>query len=653
MPFDGLMLTAVVAELKSRLIGGRVTKVYQPNAAEIVLYLYAGGRDHRLLISAHPQHARIHLTRLAGENPPSPPPFCMLLRKYLEGTKVLELEQPAWERICRIRFSGVDDLGLPAERVLVAETMGKFSNVILTDSSGRILDALRRATSETNRYREVLPGRGYEPPPAQDKLDPRDEEAVARALFAEATGSTVAPEAPGPAQPQKVWQVLQRLVAGFSPLAAREAALRAGLDPEGDPGQTATGRVDAADSGIAGLTARIASETAGLARAATSGTEAPTAVLQPDGRVAAFAPYPLLQYPGLQRLTFATAGELLDQVMGKAAEEERLNQVRHSLNQVLDAELARNRRKLALQTEELRAAGNADQLRRYGELLTANLSQIPPRGDRVHLVDYYDPAGREVEITLDPSFSPSQNAQAYFRKYQKAKATLAATREHHDRTVDEIRYLEQVKASLESATSKGDLEEIRLELAAGGYLKHARSGARSLSRSGVHSTKGTRSGAGKTGAKAGRKPGVGTGRNAPTRVLPSAPLRFLSGDGLEILVGKNNRQNDQLTMKQAGPEDLWFHTKDIPGSHVILRLPPGIAEPPLTSLEQAALLAAYYSKARGSAKVPVDFTRRRYVRKPPGAKPGMVIYDHHRTIYITPTQGAVDELRRSDAHEAP
>ncbi len=598
MAFDGLMLAAVVGEFQKALLPGRVNRVYQPSDWELVLHVYAGGRERRLLVSVHPQWARIHLTRLPTENPGTPPAFCMLLRKHLEGARLLGIEQPDWERLCRLRFGAVDELGLPAERVLVAEVMGQHSNVVLLDGQGKILDAMRRVSLTRNPYREVLPGRAYVPPPSQHKLDPLDRDLANR--FREDW------------QPQRegadpLWQVLQRRLAGFSPDSAREAALRAGQDPR-------------AAAGGADLDACLR-EAAALAQKAASEPE-PCAYLAPDGRVAAYAPFPLHQDPGLEVRPYPGTGDLLDEIWHHAAIRERFERLRDSLRRTLTRELARNRKKLALQAEALREAAGADRLRLLGELLTSYRHLVPPGATLVRLPNYHDPAGAEVEVPLQSDWSPIQNAQAYFRQYQKARATLAGAREHYDRTREEIRYLEQVEATLDLVASLPELQEIHRELAEGGYLR-VRAKPRAAGGGG------TRRGGGREKGAAG----------APA----SEPLRHRSSDGLAILVGKNNRQNDLLTLKQAGPDDLWLHTKEIPGSHVILQLPPGRGpeDLPPRSLREAALLAAYHSKARQSSQVPVDYTLRRHVRKPPGAKPGMVIYDHHHTIYVTPSEAVV------------
>ena len=304
--------------------------------------------------------------------------------------------------------------------------------------------------------------------------------------------------------------------------------------------------------------------------------------------------------------------------------------------------------------EEARAA---ESLRLAGELITANIYRIPRGADRASLPNYYDPESAEVEVSLDPRLTPAENAQQYFRRYNRAKSTLAAASEHLARTQEEIAYLEQVDSSLDQAESLAEIEEIRQELASGGYIRKEAATRREAA---------TRGGAARNARAAPRNSGAGSPRNsgggsqrsgAGSRAREATgPLRFTSSDGFEILVGKNNRQNDLLTMKMAREDNLWLHTKDIAGSHVIVRRPPGppgLSGPrggdiPDSTLLEAAALAAYHSRGKLSSRVPVDYTLRKHVRKPPGAKPGMVIYDHHKTVYVTPEPALVERLRRSE-----
>lgn len=585
MAFDSLVMTAVVAELGDKLTGGRINKIYQPEPDELILLIYSGGRNHRLVLSAHPRYARLHLTGVEKKNPSSPPTFCMLMRKYLDGGRILAVDQVGRERICHIRVGVTDELGNPAQFLLIAEVMGKHSNVVLVNPQGRIVDAVRRVSEEVNRYRELLPGLVYVPPPPLQKLNP-----------AALTGRDLE-EGADPAAP--AWQVLLDRVDGLGPLLAREAVHRAG----------------AADSG-----ARFADSDPDALAAAVhavlnpSGFD-PQLLLDPQGRVKEFHVIPLAHWGGSAQGGFPSPSACLDGYFGRREQEERFSASRGALAKLVRDEAARARRKLTLQEAALRGAENADQLRIRGELITANLWQIQKGDVSARAVNYYDPDGAELEIPLDPALSPAENAQQYYRRYQKARSGMEMIRTQLERSRGELAYLEQVEVSLEEAGSLPDLEEIRRELQAEGYLSEGRRRA---------------------GRPGSRRPGSGPARGeAGEKEKAAPPLTLLSSDGLEIWIGRNNRQNDYLTLRLAAPHDIWLHTKEIPGSHVILRVPPG-REVPERSLHEAAALAAWHSKGRESAAVPVDYALRKHVRKPAGARPGMVIYDHQRTLWVTP-----------------
>lgn len=620
MAFDSIVMAAVVAELRERLQGGRITKIYQPEPDELALLCYAGGENYRLLLSAHPRYARIHLTRIEKRNPPTPPTFCMLMRKYAEGGRIVQIAQAGRDRICRITIGTLDELGNPTTYTLVAEVMGKHSNIVLVNAQGRIVDAIRRVTEEVNRYRELLPGLPYVPPPPTGKLDP--------ALV------TAADLPPDPATP--AWQALLDRVDGLSPLIAREAVFRAGAPADAPLGTVDPEALAEAVRGLAGFWG----SSDGPAEAPTPGGSprgvaligdgapgrtgqggfSPRLLYTPDGQLKEFHVLDLRHWPGRAETGFDSVSDCLDAYFGQRADEERFRSLRGSLARLLRDEIARVRKKLRAQEESLATAESAETFRIQGELITANLWQITRGLSEIRVPNYYDPSGGEIVIPLDPALSPAENAQAYYRRYQKARSGLASIREQLEKSSAELAYLEQVELALEQAESLPDLEEIRRELTAEGYLKERAAGR-------------------EPGQGRGRRPGDGREQRA------QPPLTLRSSDGLEIWVGRNNRQNDYLTLRLAAPNDLWFHTKDIPGSHVILRVPPG-KEVPERSIHEAAALAAYHSKARHSSAVPVDYTARKHVRKPNGARPGMVIYDNHRTLWVTPDPDLFPILRR-------
>lgn len=605
MSYDGIMLRAALAEMAAATQGGRIDRIYQPEPLVVTIRVRpraAPAPEATILISCHPRFARAHLTFQPRPNPPAPPPFCMLLRKHLEGGRIQGFVQDGLERVLRMAVDAWDEAGEPCRRWLVAELMGKHSNLVLLTEDGVIIDALKRLPAAVNRYREVLPGRAYVPPPRQDKLPLpalREPEAAASALASLGEGGAGEP----------AWRRLVAAVEGLGPVNAREVLSRAGLDPDAPlPPAGADLR-------------RLARELAALAADVEEGNFRPTRAGAAFSALPVSAPMPAgASPPGPDgAAAYASPGRLLDDVYGALEEEERLREERHRLAQCVAAHLARARARRQAQEEERREALDADAHRIAGELLMAQMHLVRPGQTEVRVIDYYDPEQRERVIALDPRLGPAANAQQYFKKYQKAKRALALVEEKLARTAEEIAYLESVESALAHAATPEDLADVRAELEEAGYLAHRRQ------------------------PEGRKKAGPGPSRPAHPR---SQPLAFTSSEGYTILVGKNNRQNDYLTTRLAAPGDLWLHVKDAAGAHVIVRLqgqaPPGTI--PQRTLEEAAHLAAHFSKARLSSKVPVDYTWRRHVRKPRGARPGMVVYTDHRTLYVTPDPGLIARL---------
>lgn len=586
MAFDSTVMAATVRELSEKLAHGRISKVYQPLTDEIHLLIYTGGSNHRLLISANARFARLQTTRIEKKNPQHPPTFCMLLRKYIEGGRILAVRQVGRERICRIHIGVTDELGNPAEFILVAEIMGKHSNIVLLGPHGRIVDAVRRVTEEVNRYRELLPGLPYVAPPPMDKLDP----------------AALTPEQLGEATSDPAWQFLLDRVDGLGPLLAKEAVARAGYAPA-----TPASEVD------------LAKLVAAVHEIATPAEYEPALLLDEVGRLKDFHVLPLVHWQGRRQTGFAGVSAMLEGFYGRKEDEDRFAALRGSLAKLVRDRISFVKRKRNLQSESMRTAENAEEYRVKGELITANLWAIQKGQSEATVVNYYDEEGGEVTIQLDPQLTPSENAQAYYRRYQKARSGKAIIEEQLAKSQSELDYLEQVDATLSAAASMPDLEEIRRELQAEGYIS------------------------GDTKRDKREKAPAAGARDREDR--PAPPLVVRSTDGLEIWVGRNNRQNDYLTLKLAAATDIWLHTKEIPGSHVILKVPHG-QEIPERAIHEAAALAGWYSKGRESASVPVDYTLRKHVRKPNGAKPGMVIYEHQKTLWVTPDPALNPILQR-------
>ncbi len=593
MPIDGLVFSALCRELSLELVNARIQGVQQAGPHELILHLRQPGRTHMLLISAHPQASRMHLTSEEPPGSPTPTPFCLFLRRHLIPGRVLRVEQPPFERVARLVVEGRGDDGGRTERELVVEATGRHSNVILVDrASGLVLDAMKRVPAEANRFREVLPGRPYVPPPDQRKLDPGrvDFETFDRTLRHSPADAPIS-------------RLLSERWMGIGPFAARELLARAGLP-------AATLRADLDEGAISQLWKSFQELFDSLAR----GEITPNAVEQGEER--AFWIFPILSQEGRRR-TFPNVSALLDWDWRLAFEKARKEGLESRLRSALKQHLERLERKIERQEAELESGRRAHEFKAAADLLTANLYRLrdlPAGTPKVRLADFS--GEREVEIDLDPSLTPAQNAQEYYRRFQKAKKTLEKAAQQLEASIAEREYLESVLTSLSLCTNLKELEEVERELLAGGYLKEEKAKTR-----------------------------------APKRDEPTAPMGWTSSDGFPIFAGRNNRQNEHLTLHVGKDHDLWFHAKEIPGAHVLVRT--GGRPVPERTLYEAAQIAALHSKARSSANVPVDFTECRRVRKPKGSKPGMVIYERQRTLYVTPDPAVLDALKPLSRLEAP
>ncbi|NPV71653.1 MAG: fibronectin/fibrinogen-binding protein [Firmicutes bacterium] len=605
MPYDTLVMSAATAEI-TRALGARVAKIYQPRAMDVVIHLRKPGFDRALLLSASPEASRVQFTTLAIENPKFPPMFCMLLRKHLEGARLSGVERVPFERILSLRFDGRDDMGVPQVYTLLAEMMGRRSNIVLLDRAGVITDALKRSSLDVNQAREVLPGSRYSPPPARARISPLDLEPDTLAAWALEDPS------------RRLEDVLVDRVAGLGPALSRHVV---------SVGRNRSGPVSP------GLTALAVAVVAALREAFSN--HAPTAfspVVYWDGeRPVDYYCFPLDHLSGFESRRYETMSDALDAYYGAKLRADRFQSLQHSLRSAVKRGLDRAVSRLDSQQQDLAEGMKAEQYRLFGELLTAYGARIE-RSQEVRLPNYYEEAAPEVTIPLNPSMDAQANAQAYFKKYAKAKAAREQAGSRLRKTRAEISYLEQVAETIDLATTEGPLCEIRDELAAEGYIAAT-----------DHGRHGTTGRVAKTGRRAGGGGGAGPGgRSGPVGGTTGAsePVAMRSSEGFEILVGRNNRQND-LLWRNAKPEDVWLHAKNVPGAHVILRYSRDAGRPPEVwpaerSLLEAASLAAHHSKGRNNTKVQVDYTLARHVWKPRGAKPGMVLYDHERTIVVAP-----------------
>jgi len=593
MALDGLVVRAVVHELQ-RLVGGRVNKIHQPNDHDLVWHIRAGGTGERLLISASANFPRVHLTRRTFANPQEAPMFCMLMRKHCEGGVIEAISQVGLERIVHIDVRQRDELGDIAVKRVVVELMGRHSNIILTDpKTGLILDGIRHVTPAISSHRVVLPGSRYVNPPEQGKLNPLG---VTEQAFFE-RWQTDPPAAFGETA---AWLV--RTFQGLSPLAAAEIVHRSAADRHQEARDQAA--PPSQDAGEPNGQAVFAALRDYMKRAAAH-EYFPHIVEMEDAQKSVFSVFPLTHAAGTVR-PFASVSECVETYYGDKAERDAVKQKTNDLLRLLLNEKSKNEKKLEKLRQTLEEAQKADKWRIYGELLTAHLHELQRGDTQANVVNYYDEAQPVVSIPLDPQLTPAENAQRYFKKYTKSKNSLTAATEQIEAAKAEIAYLDTLLAQLDTA-SLSDVEEMREELEAGGYLR--RRGGRTDKRK----------------------------KSAPPRLEG-----YLSSEGAEIYVGKNNTQNDYLTMRFANGSDTWLHAKDMPGSHVVIR---GRDFGDAT-LEEAAMIAAYYSKGRQSGRVPVDWTLVRHVRKPNGAKPGFVIYDHQKTVVVTPDEQRIRQLRK-------
>ena len=579
MPMDGMTAGFAARELNQILRGGRIDKITQPERDTVVLVIRAGGANHRLLLCASPNNARCHLTLGTWSNPLEPLPLCMLMRKQIAGARITEIRQVGGDRVIHVDMDAVNEMGDHVLRRLVLEIMGRHSNLLLLDENGRILEATRHVNPEMSRVRQIQPGMAYLPPPAQDKLNP--ETITGADLYARL--STL-PEG-------KFSRALSDHITGLSRAAAEELACRV-LRGEDWPADLK----DACER-VADLLNRLPS------------MADPRVLFSENGEAEDVFPFPYLSERTDAQQPYKTLSEALEVYYGSRDIRERLSQRSASMIRTLKGQLDRCQRKLAIQQEELSSAEKMEEYRRMGEALNANLYQLKKGMAEAVLTDWNDPAGGTITVPLDIRLTPGQNAQKYFKKYQKARSAREIAAQQRDKTLEEIDYLESMLLDVDKCVGESEMEEIRDELVRTGYLKKS------------------------------------TSRRQQRQLPRSKPCRYLSDDGIEILVGKNAAQNDRITLG-AKPEEMWLHAKDMPGSHVIICREGDI---PQTTLKQAVMLAAWYSKGQRSSMVPIDYTLRKYVKKPSGAAPGKVIYTHQKTAYMTVEEYEIKGIKLLEA----
>ena len=584
MPFDAVFLSAVTAELRTALLGSRVDKIQMPARDLVVLQVRGSQGGGRLLLSASPNAPRIHLTEYPLENPAQPPMFCMLLRKHLTSGRITDLRQPPMERLVDITLDCTDELGEPVRKHLILELMGRNSNLILTGADGRIIDCLRRVDFEMSEKRQVLPGLFYQDPPSLEKENP---------MTAQAAG--IAGKLQSVEGQKRFDKWLLDTYGGLSPLICRELSY------------ALFGDVDVELGELSPETRQAAAQA--LYEQFQSLTAAPRPVLlRKEGKPSDFSFRPVGQYGSyLEQEEFDSFSRLLDGFYADRDHAERMRQKTQALHKAMVNLRDRTARKLEIQRRELASACDRERLRQLGDIVTANLHAIRRGQVRLTAVDFYDPEMREIDIPLSPQISPQQNAAKFYKDYNRAKTAEKVLTEQIAKGEVELDYVNSILEELSRAETEKDVAEIRLELIQGGYVRD-------------------------------------TDKKKKMKTPPARPMEFMSSEGFPIRVGRNNRQNDELTLKQSAKGDLWLHVQKLHGSHVVIQC--AGQRPADETITEAAQLAAWYSQARESQNVPVDVTPVKQIKKPVGGKPGMVIYHVYNTVYVTPSKETVERLKK-------
>lgn len=578
MALDGLTLHFIKEEIAAAAVGCRVEKVHQPSREELVLVLRGRNGAHKLLISARANSPKIHFTAFPPENPAKPPMLCMLLRKHLTSALLTAVRQEGLERVLFLDFDATNEIGEPVKFTLCAEIMAQYSNIILINEQGNILDAVKRVDSETSSLRQILPGMLYKLPPKQNKPD----------LF-DTTGAEIARNA-AEAENKAVSAAILSNVQGLSPIVCREIVSRS----IGEDKRTEFLNDDEIF--------KIGEETEKLKTVEPY----PCAVIDQSGKPLDFSFMNITQYGGNAKIKpFDSFSELLDDFYFEKDRLERTKQNSAELQRLVANLIQRTARKLDVQRKELEQCADREQLKINAELIAANLYQLHKGAPFYEVYNYY--TNENIRINVNPALTPNENSQKYYKEYRKAKTaeqmltTLIANGE------EELSYLDTVADALSRAETTAQIAEIKQELSHTGYIRSK------------------------------LKPGT----KAPK---PLAPMEYESSDGFTILVGRNNEQNDRLSLKTASKGDIWLHTQKFPGSHTVI-VTQG-REVPEETLVEAAIIAAYHSRARQSSGVPVDYTQVRNLKKPQGARPGKVIYHVYSTLYVTPDRDLVNKLAK-------
>ena len=594
MAFDAFFLSAVLGEVREKCIGARIDKIHQPSRDTLIIHMHSREHRTRLLFAANPTAPRLHLTTSSPENPAEPPMFCMLLRKHLMGAKLAEISQPPMERAATFTFDCTDEMGFPVQKKLVAELMGRTCNLYLLSPEGRILDCLRRIGLDESAKRAALPGLMYQEPDAVAKLHPLGD--LSEGVTVPREGGKAAYvnllTAPGA---DVIAERLMDVFGGLSPLVCREAALFAAGSTDA--------RIDLQD-------VDSVAEKLELFFTEHLNHPKPYYYALPDGTPKQFAFCPIRQYGEYKEAESFAA--LMDMYYTVRDRKDAMRQKSQAVRKTVQNLCTRLTRKLAIQEKELEATYDRERLRQLGDIVTANIHKIVKGQTLVQCEDFYDEEMKVIDIPISPILSPQQNAAKFYKDYSRMKNAEKELTRQIELGENELHYLKSVLEELNRAQTDAELEEIKRELQEGGYLR----------------------------AEGGKK---------KVKAAKLQPMRFESTDGYPIYVGRNNKQNDELTFKLARKDDIWCHASKVHGSHVIISC--GGTTPPDDTITQAAQLAAYYSETSGGQNIPVDVTPVKQVKKILGGKPGMVIYHTYRTVIANPYADIVVDALNAEKKE--
>lgn len=573
MAYDGIFLDSIKEELKSTILYGRVDKIYQPERDEVILNIRSEKTSYKLLISASASYPRVQLTNINKVNPQIAPMFCMVLRKHLTSSKIINIRQLDTDRVLFIDFESLDELGYNSVYTLIIEIMGRHSNITLIRSRDNIImDSIKHVTPEINSIRCLYPGIAYVYPPKSEKLNPFSFtlEELKKRIFENSLSIDK--------------NIFSSLFTGVSTSLSKEMFLRINENSE------------ICIENLNDFCITFFSD--------MQNNVFDFAYYIEKNKIRDFSCVNMTSWSNLTKISGNSPSELLEEFYTQKDKHDRLNYKSSDLQKLINTNLDRCNKKLTILNTTLKEASDLDKYKLYGELLTANLYNIEESSKEIEVLNYYTDTNEKIKIKLDVTKTPSQNCQLYFKKYNKFKTALKSAEEQIIIANNEVDYLQSVLTNIKNSDDYESIDEIKKELIQTGYVKFKKG-------------------------------------NEQKKGKPSKALHFISTDGIDIYVGKNNIQNDYLTLKFADKHDTWLHTKNIPGAHVIIKK---YGEIPESTIIEAAKLSAFYSKAKDSTKVPVDYTEVKNVHKPNGAKPGMVIYYTNKTLYVTADKPAIKEL---------